>query len=183
MKCDTCIVFNNEDQKNQIKVYEDDVCIAILTTKPASIGHMILCPKEHYVILEQLPDELVSHLFNVSNKLSQALFESLGVHGTNIFIQNGTPAGQDNPHFSIHIIGRQENDSVKLDWPLDKASEEELKTVMNMYKEETGDKVYGIAKSSNENNDNKKQMEIIDDDDPDEENYLVKYWERHPGSS
>jgi histidine triad (HIT) family protein len=182
MECNTCHLSNPEIGK-ELKVYQDDICSAILSKKPASFGHVILYPKKHYIILEQIPDNIFYHLFEVANKISQAMFESLGVGGTNIFIQNGTPAGQYDPHFSIHILGRKENDNVKLDWELKQAPEDQLKSIMNMYKEITDVNVYGKDVNSNKilnkKNNSEDDIEHLDDDS-DEENYLIKYWERKP---
>ena len=69
-------------------VYEDSVVSALLNDKPCTAGHLILLPKQHTTIIEQLPDEIMEHMFIVANKLSVALFDALNCHGTNILIQN-----------------------------------------------------------------------------------------------
>ncbi len=186
MECKTCQILNSP-AKDQIKVYEDDVCVAVLTTKPASMGHVILYPKQHYVIIEQVPDDIFAHLVEIANKISQASFESLGVQGTNILISNGTPAGQDDPHFSIHILGRKENDGVNLEWELKQAPEDHLNSIMNMYKEATDASVYSTDSKEQVLDSNMKdsgRVETIESsEEDDEENYLVKYMERRPGSN
>ena len=94
------------------KVYEDEHCIAILDINPASKGHMLLIPKEHYLILPQVPENTLKHLAKVAKLLSLTAIKGLGAEGTNIFIANGAVAGQRAPHFIIHIIPRKENDSI-----------------------------------------------------------------------
>jgi len=58
------------------KVYEDDVCFALLDINPAQIGHILLLPKEHYSIMPQIPEEEIKHLGIVSKKLSLAFHPS-----------------------------------------------------------------------------------------------------------
>ncbi|MBT3835882.1 HIT domain-containing protein [Candidatus Woesearchaeota archaeon] len=94
------------------KVYEDDTCIAILDIQPATKGHLLLIPKEHYAIMPQVPDEVLQHLFKTSKRLSQALLRGLKVGGTSIFMANGQAAGQRALHFMIHLIPRKDGDKI-----------------------------------------------------------------------
>jgi len=94
------------------KVYEDKTCIAILDIQPATKGHLLLIPKEHYGIMPQVPDEVLQHLFKTSKRLSQALLRGLKVSGTSIFIANGQAAGQRALHFMIHLIPRKDGDKI-----------------------------------------------------------------------
>lgn len=94
------------------KVYEDDICQAILDVNPAAKGHLLLVPKEHYAIMPQVPDKVIGHLFTISKKLSQVMLKALKVSGTNVFIANGPAAGQRSQHFLLHIIPRVEGDGI-----------------------------------------------------------------------
>ena len=96
------------------RVYEDDLAMAVLDVNGSNPGHCFVIPKNHYPIVEQVPDKEVGRLFQVSNKISTAIFESLGVQGTNIFVANGIPAGQTVAHFTINVIPRRENDEINL---------------------------------------------------------------------
>ncbi len=94
------------------KVYEDEHCIAILDINPASKGHMLLMPREHYMVLPQAPQEVIGHLGKITKNLSRSALRALGAEGTNIFIGNGVIAGQRAPHAIIHIIPRYEGDGI-----------------------------------------------------------------------
>ena len=94
------------------KVYEDDKCLAILDINPANPGHVLVLPKEHHSIMPLMPEEEISHISKVVKKISAALIRGLKAEGTNIFIANGTAAGQKAPHFMTHIIPRKKNDGV-----------------------------------------------------------------------
>ena len=94
------------------KIYEDNTCLAVLDINPATKGHLLLLPKEHYTIMPQLPDKEIGHLFSVAKTLSQLLLKALKVSGTTVFIANGLAAGQRAQHFMIHLIPRKEGDGI-----------------------------------------------------------------------
>ena len=83
--CNICKIVDGEVESK--KVYEDDSLLVILHPKPAAHGHLILIPKEHIPIFENIPDGLVNHMFDIASKLSASIFAGLGVQGTNIFMQ------------------------------------------------------------------------------------------------
>jgi histidine triad (HIT) family protein len=116
-------------ESSPFTVYEDATMKAVLASKPAAPGHILLFPKQHYTIFEQVPDGEVDKLFIMSNKISTAVFESLNMHGTNIIVSNGLAAGQQHAHFSIDIVPRTENDGLKLEWKPKQLSEEEMSTL------------------------------------------------------
>lgn len=118
------------------KVYEDDLALAVLDVNGANPGHCFVMPKNHYPILEQVPDSEIGKLFNIANRISTAIFESLGAQGTNIFVVNGLPAGQSVAHFTINVIPRKENDGINLQWQPRQLSEEEMSTVELKVKEQ-----------------------------------------------
>ncbi len=92
------------------KIYEDKSCLAVLDINPATRGHLLLLPKEHYAIMPQVPQKELEHLFSISKILSHLLLRALHVSGSNIFITNGPAAGQRAPHFLIHLLPRKEGD-------------------------------------------------------------------------
>jgi histidine triad (HIT) family protein len=94
------------------KVYSDDKCVAVMDINPATKGHVLLLPKEHYSIMPQVPDKEIGHLLLVSKYLSQVVLKTLKASGTNIFVANGGIAGQRAQHFMVHIIPRKEGDKV-----------------------------------------------------------------------
>jgi len=111
------------------KVYEDDEILAFLDFNGAARGHTFVAPKQHFPIIEQLPDALVNRLFIISNKVSTALFETQNCQGTNIFVANGISAGQSVAHVIVNVIPRAEGDRIHLQWKPKQLSEEEMSTV------------------------------------------------------
>lgn len=157
------------------KIYEDDDIVAILDFNGANPGHSFVIPKQHIPILEQLPPHLVGKLFNVANKISSAIFDTLKVQGTNIFVANGVPAGQKVAHFMINIIPRKENDNINLQWQPKQLSEEEMSTIELKIKEEVGSIGIGEAPKTKQ-----EKAEPIPKEVSGEDNYLVKQLRRIP---
>ncbi|MFP4112124.1 MAG: HIT family protein [Candidatus Woesearchaeota archaeon] len=114
-------------------VYRDDMCTAFLDINPASFGHMLLVPNNHYQIMPQMSEQELAHLGRVAKHLSHAAIKSLrskGIDSTTIFIANGAIAGQKASHVIIHIIPRKEGDGVdKLSPKRNALSEENIKQV------------------------------------------------------
>lgn len=48
-------------------VYEDDVVMAFMDMEPINEGHILMIPKEHYLV----PDEIPAHLMIISKKMYQ----------------------------------------------------------------------------------------------------------------
>src|SRR3989339_1170670 len=125
--CLVCQIIENKIPSK--KIYEDEFAMAVLDVNGSNPGHCFVMPKNHYPIIEQVPDAEIGRLFNISNRISSAIFESLGAQGTNIFVANGIPAGQTVAHFTINVIPRRENDGINLQWQPKQLSEEEMSTV------------------------------------------------------
>lgn len=111
------------------KIYEDSEFLAFLDINPLTNGHTILIPKEHYMMISFVPDEVLSKIQVLAQKLSQLLVESLDCEDVTLIIANGQAAGQQIQHFAIHLIPRYKGDGVKLNLEGEVRDEEELKAV------------------------------------------------------
>ncbi len=93
-----------------VKIYEDELCIAILDIAPVNKGHVLVIVKDEYETLLECPDEILSHLITTTKRLAAEMKKKLKFDGFNIMINNGAASGQEVPHFHIHIIPRFKND-------------------------------------------------------------------------
>ena len=59
-------------------LYEDDLFRVILDLGPASKGHALILPKNHYANLYEIADELVGKAMVLAKKMGTALKEALG---------------------------------------------------------------------------------------------------------
>ncbi len=129
-QCPFCLIVENKIKSK--KVYEDKELMAVLEINPSNPGHTLVFPKQHFQILSQVKD--VGSLFNLANKISALLFNSLDAQGTNIFVANGEFAGQLIPHVAINVIPRFAKDKLNLVLERKKVTEEELDGILNKIK-------------------------------------------------
>lgn len=130
MKKDDCIfckIANGEIPSNT--VYEDDEFRVILDLGPATEGHALVLPKEHFSNLYELPEDWCGRAFTLVKKMAGQITEKLGCDGFNIVQNNGEAAGQTVPHFHIHLIPRYENDGQKIGWEPQSPSANELAAI------------------------------------------------------
>lgn len=112
-------------------IFEDDLCLAILDINPATKGHLLLMPKEHYMLMPMVPDEVLGHLTVISKYLADLLKKSFSCNDVTIFIANGAAAGQQANHFMMHVIPRYDDDKINFDLTGEKISSDELESLKN----------------------------------------------------
>ena len=99
-------------------LYEDDDFRVILDASPASKGHALILPKEHYANLYELDDEVAAKVLVLAKKMITKLTDILGCDGYNIVQNNGEAAGQTVFHFHLHMIPRWKEDGVGIEWKM-----------------------------------------------------------------
>lgn len=111
-------------------LYEDQDFRVILDLGPASKGHALILPKEHYANIYEIPDELASKAIILAKKMAGIMTRALNCDGFNIVQNNGEPAGQTVFHFHVHLIPRYEDDQVGLTWNPGSLTEEDKEKVL-----------------------------------------------------
>ena len=133
MKKDDCIfckLANGVIPTNSL--YEDDVVKVIFDAGPASLGHVLILPKEHFDNVYALDDDTAAHVFQVAVKVAKALKEGLNLEGLNIVQNNGEIAGQTVFHFHMHIIRRYKGDTVNVGWKPGEVTDEEIEKIKSL---------------------------------------------------
>tara|TARA_Y100000310_G_scaffold341089_1_gene439057 strand:+ start:1488 stop:2072 length:585 start_codon:yes stop_codon:yes gene_type:complete len=176
--CLICKIVGN--QVPSYKVYEDDLILAVLDVNGANPGHCFVIPKNHYPIIEQVPDQEITKLFSVANKISSSIFEKLKVQGTNILVANGIPAGQTVAHFMINVIPRTEGDGINLQWKPKQLTEEEMSTVELKLKDQIQNVGVGKVESIEKPKTEAEKPQTVSISDDDEEDYIAKQMRRIP---
>ncbi len=178
MKCEYCEMIEREEQI----LYQDKDVLVVVKDTVVHQGQVTVLPKKHYIIMEMVPDNILEKCFLLANKVSVAVFESLGAQGTNIIVQNGLGAGQKAPHFAVEVIARKEGDGLNLQWAPKQMMEDEIEIVYEQLKKEVGK--MGQKKEKDKK---VKGKEIIIKDDQTEmdlekegDDYLVKSLKRIP---
>ena len=133
MKKDDCIfckLANGVIPTNSL--YEDDVVKVLFDAGPASLGHVLILPKEHFDNVYALDDDTAAHVFQVAVKVAKALKEGLNLEGLNIVQNNGEIAGQTVFHFHMHIIPRYKGDTVNVGWKPGEVTDEEIEKIKSL---------------------------------------------------
>lgn len=136
MKKDDCIfckIANGEIPSATL--YEDERFRVILDLGPASKGHALILPKEHYPNLYELPDELAEKAILLAKKMIVKLTKALDCDGFNVVQNNGAPAGQTVFHFHMHLIPRYENDDAGFGWNTGELSEADKEDILAKMRE------------------------------------------------
>lgn len=128
--CIFCKIANGDIPAKTI--YEDDDFRVILDLGPATKGHGLIIPKEHYENLYQMPEELLGKVMMVAKKMGMQMTNNLQADGFNIVQNNGVVAGQTVFHYHMHLIPRYENDNQKIGWIPQNPSVEELEEVQKI---------------------------------------------------
>ena len=112
-------------------LYEDEDFRVFLDLGPASKGHALIVPKEHYANLYELSDELAAKVLVLAKKMITKMTEVLGCDGYNIVQNNGEVAGQTVHHFHVHLIPRYKDDHVGLGWNMGTLSDEDKEEILS----------------------------------------------------
>lgn len=132
MKKDDCIfckLANGQIPTNTI--YEDDDFRVFLDAAPATRGHCLIVPKEHFDDLEDLDDKVAAKVLPLAKKIMKQLKEKLGWEGFNVVQNNKELAGQTVFHFHMHLIPRYSGDGQNILWKPGKPAEGELQAILD----------------------------------------------------
>lgn len=105
--CIFCKIIAGEIPSNTI--YEDDDFKVILDLSPASKGHALILPREHYADIYEIDADVAGKAMKLAKKLACHMTEVLGCDGFNILQNNHEAAGQTVFHFHMHLIPRYKN--------------------------------------------------------------------------
>ena len=111
-------------------VYEDEDFRVFLDASPATKGHCLIVPKNHFDNLGDLDDGTGAKVLPLAKKMMKTLKEKLNCDGLNLVQNNGTVAGQTVFHFHLHVIPRYEDDGQNINWKPLSPSEDEIKSTL-----------------------------------------------------
>ena len=132
--CIFCKLASGEIPSNTI--YEDGMFRVILDAAPASKGHALILPKEHYADLYEIDAETAGEAMKLAKKLAMHMTDALQCDGFNLVQNNKEVAGQTVFHFHLHLIPRykgMKNDDI-LTWSHETFTEEEIKEICDQIK-------------------------------------------------
>jgi len=91
-------------------VHQDAQTLAFLDIRPLAPGHVLVIPRTHASLVEDLPEAVAQALFETMRRVSEAARHATGAPATTIAVNNGPAAGQEVPHAHVHVVPRREGD-------------------------------------------------------------------------
>lgn len=127
--CIFCKIANGEIPSTTL--YEDEDFRVILDLGPATRGHALLLPKNHFANLFELDDETAQKAILVAKKMAGKMKAALGADGFNLVQNNGEAAGQTVFHFHMHLIPRYQGDTVGITWTPGELSDQDKEEILS----------------------------------------------------
>ena len=108
------------------KIYGDEYSLGFLDIYPASRGHSLVIPKNHYATLLDIPEIELAEVSRAVQRIGAAAMKGLKADGFNVLQNNRAAAGQVVNHLHFHVIPRFEGDGLRISPATGKAEEKEL---------------------------------------------------------
>ena len=116
-------------------LYEDEDFRVILDLGPASKGHGLILPKQHYANIYEIDETVAAKAFVLAKKMAGKMTKALNCDGFNVVQNNGTAAGQTVFHFHMHLIPRYEGEEDFLKWNPGTLTDEMRDDILSRMKE------------------------------------------------
>ena len=133
MKADNCIfckIAAGEIPSGTL--YEDDDFRVILDRGPATKGHALILPKEHFKDIYEIDEEVLAKAIKLAKKMAKKMTDVLGCDVFNIVQNNGEAAGQTVFHFHMHLIPRYKDDNQKIGWKVNDITDEQIEELVKI---------------------------------------------------
>lgn len=82
-------------------LYEDETIKCFLDVNPDSNGHLLIIPKEHFLGLQEIDDNVLMHIMKSARKTEELLKGKLNIDGLTLVQNNGDI--QEVKHFHLHL--------------------------------------------------------------------------------
>ena len=86
--------------------------VAFLDIAPLSRGHTLVVPTRHVADLLEGGADVLLDVAPLVEEVARLLVGRLGADGLNLFQSTGVAAGQEVPHFHVHLVPRWRDDGV-----------------------------------------------------------------------
>ena len=112
--CPFCAIVRGEAPADV--VLDEPEAVAFLDTRPLFPGHVLVVPREHVVLLTDLPGPQVGPFFERVQQVAGAVQVGCGAEGT--FVANNNRVSQSVAHLHVHVVPRTKGDGLRgFFWP------------------------------------------------------------------
>jgi len=96
-------------------VREDATTLAFMDIRPMNPGHVLVIPKAHATLLQELPPGSSAPVLEAAREISAALRRSdVRCDAVSLYLADGREAGQEVSHVHLHVIPRFRGDGFGL---------------------------------------------------------------------
>jgi histidine triad (HIT) family protein len=97
-------------------VLDDAEAVGFLDARPLFPGHVLVVPRDHVVVLTDLPQARVGPFFERVQAVAAAVEEACGAGGT--FVAMNNRVSQSVAHLHVHVVPRTKGDGLRgFFWP------------------------------------------------------------------
>lgn len=108
--CAFCAIAAGGLEAHIIAESADTLCF--LDHLPATFGHALVVPKQHYRDLFDIPETSLHGVVDMAKQVAEALRTSCSAAGVNLVHASGLAAHQTVFHFHLHVVPRYDGDSI-----------------------------------------------------------------------
>jgi len=121
-----------------MRVYEDDLTLAIMDINPLNSGHCLVIVKNHAPTVWDADEADLQAVIATAKKVAAGLRAAVKPDGLNMLQANGAAAFQSVPHYHLHLIPRWHNDGKGFDWPLVPGDRAQIQAIGERLREAIG---------------------------------------------
>jgi histidine triad (HIT) family protein len=121
-----------------MRIYEDDLTIAIMDINPLNAGHCLVIVKNHTPTLFDTTESDLQAAIATAKKVAIGLKAAVKPDGLNMLQANGAAAFQSVPHYHLHLIPRWNNDGKGFDWTLVPGDRAQIQSIGERLREALG---------------------------------------------
>lgn len=104
--------FCTPDVETIQEIIRNEAVRVIYPRGPIIPQHLMFVPLRHVEEVSELTQNEASAFIQAYGSFKKALFEKDGVTGANVFVNDGSAAGQHVPHVHFHMFGRSVNEPI-----------------------------------------------------------------------
>jgi ATP adenylyltransferase len=110
--CIFCEKSVETDERENLVLYREERCFAILNLFPYSTGHLMIAPFEHVGSIEDLEIETIASMMSLAKRCMTAIRDAFHPDGFNLGINIARTAGAGIvDHVHLHVVPRWSGDS------------------------------------------------------------------------
>ena len=87
-------------------VAENEYAVAEIDERQYERGAMLVIPRKHRESILEVERSEIEGVYSLVREVARGAAVAFGAVGMNVYQNNGTKAGQHEPHFHVHVVPR-----------------------------------------------------------------------------